>query len=374
LDEIVFKQGAPDVLHSDAAQEFLSEALELLTTAAQIETTTTLGHNAAGNSLVEVFWRYWNRCMRILPDDLYLKWPELASRICFAYNSAPHSALGDVSPFEIYHGVPARNPFAPAIPLANPDAPMPQFHLGDPVACAEAVKTSAAAFTSMANAHSDFERRTAADRLNETGRPRTYEVGQRVKVYVPPTHEQMLATGRRAKHSLAWRSPCEVIEKLSDATFAMRELATRRRFERALVNVLPYNASSAPAPPSFDPFYSAPFFNDEFIAVRDEPDGPFYVAKVTAVTEATIAVHYYGSTNPDISRAKFLPCWHMPGSDLMRRSTLNPANMIPYSGSLDINSLDVLLVARGLLFTTTAKLRVKSQRILAPQLEELFLF
>ena len=47
LDEVVFKNGAPDVLHSDAAQEFLSEALELLTTAANIETTTTLGHNAA---------------------------------------------------------------------------------------------------------------------------------------------------------------------------------------------------------------------------------------------------------------------------------------------------------------------------------------
>ena len=112
--------------------------------------------------------------MRILPDDTCLKWPELVSQICFARDSAPHSALGDASPFEIHHGVPARNPFAPATPLANPDAPMPQFHLDDPAACAEAAKTSAAAFTSMANAHSDFERRTTADRLNETGRPRTY--------------------------------------------------------------------------------------------------------------------------------------------------------------------------------------------------------
>ena len=147
LDEIVFRQGAPDILHSDAAQEFLSEALELLTTAALIETTTTLGHNAAGNSLVEVFWRFWNRCMRILPDDLYLKWPELASRICFAYNSAPHSSLGNISPFEIYHGVPARNPFAPLIPPADLDAALPNFDLQDPATYADAAKTSASAFT-----------------------------------------------------------------------------------------------------------------------------------------------------------------------------------------------------------------------------------
>ena len=73
------------MLHSDAAQEFLSEALELMTTAANIETTTALGHNAAaGNSLVEAFWRCWNRCTRVLPDDLHLKWPELTARICFA--------------------------------------------------------------------------------------------------------------------------------------------------------------------------------------------------------------------------------------------------------------------------------------------------
>jgi hypothetical protein len=41
LDEVAFKQGAPDILHSDAAQEFLSEALELMTTTANIETITT---------------------------------------------------------------------------------------------------------------------------------------------------------------------------------------------------------------------------------------------------------------------------------------------------------------------------------------------
>ena len=41
--------------------------------------------------------------MRILPDDLYLRWPELTARICFAYSTAPHSALGNISPFEIYH-------------------------------------------------------------------------------------------------------------------------------------------------------------------------------------------------------------------------------------------------------------------------------
>ena len=43
LDRVVFTFGAPDVLHSDDAPEFLSEALDLLTKAVDIKTTTTLG-------------------------------------------------------------------------------------------------------------------------------------------------------------------------------------------------------------------------------------------------------------------------------------------------------------------------------------------
>jgi transposase InsO family protein len=63
LDRIVFTFGAPNTLHSDAAPEFLSEALALLAQAADIRTTTTLGHNARDNGTIEVFWRFWNRCL-----------------------------------------------------------------------------------------------------------------------------------------------------------------------------------------------------------------------------------------------------------------------------------------------------------------------
>jgi hypothetical protein len=84
LDRIVFTFGPPDVLHSDAAPEFLSEALALLAKACDIATTTTLAHNARGNGTIEIFWRFWNRCLRLLPDDHYSVWPVFASRICFA--------------------------------------------------------------------------------------------------------------------------------------------------------------------------------------------------------------------------------------------------------------------------------------------------
>jgi transposase InsO family protein len=64
LDRIVFTFGASNTLHSDDAPEFLSEAMDLLAKAADIKTTTTLGHNARGNATIEVWWRFWNRCQR----------------------------------------------------------------------------------------------------------------------------------------------------------------------------------------------------------------------------------------------------------------------------------------------------------------------
>jgi hypothetical protein len=104
LDRIVFTFGAPEQLHSDDAPEFVSEATDLLAQATDIKSTTTLGHNARGNGTIEVWWRFWNRCMRLLSDDHYVHWPSFASRIAFAYNSAGHEAIGSISPFEVYHG------------------------------------------------------------------------------------------------------------------------------------------------------------------------------------------------------------------------------------------------------------------------------
>jgi transposase InsO family protein len=108
LERVIFVHGPPETIHSDAAPEFMSKAFELIQEAAGMQQTTTLGHNARGNSIMEVFWRYYNRCMRLLQDDLYLHWPSFVAQIAFAYNTAAHSALDNVSPYQIYHGVQAK--------------------------------------------------------------------------------------------------------------------------------------------------------------------------------------------------------------------------------------------------------------------------
>jgi hypothetical protein len=83
--------------------------------------TTTLGHNARSNGVIEVFWRDWNRCMRLLLDSGYVVWPRFVSRIVFAYNTVPHELLGGISPYELYYGAPARDVFSSILYLVSKD-------------------------------------------------------------------------------------------------------------------------------------------------------------------------------------------------------------------------------------------------------------
>jgi transposase InsO family protein len=381
LDRIIFTFGVPDTLHSDAAPEFLSEALELLSKAADIQTTTTLAHNARGNGTIEVFWRFWNRCLRLLSDEHYQQWPAFASRITFAYITAAHEGIGGVTPFEVYHGAPARNPLTASL-LENETEVDEDKELCLPEDFAAAVAVSTKVFTQLAKTHDQFVRHETATRLNEKGSAKTFAIGDKVKVRVPPTAAQMEETGRRAKHITAWRGPCTIVERLSQTAYAAVDDVSNRRYERVLANLLPYRAKSAKtnANASFSQLYSDPFTENEFIAIRDSPKGPWYIAKVLLVTRRSVQLHYYGTTSMILSTAVFKPCWHEVGSDAMILSWDSPENedkhpqFVDYNGQVDLKDINTVLVARQIVFTKAGKLSYRSLRALAPFHDQLFRF
>jgi hypothetical protein len=381
LDEIVFRHGPPAVLHCDEAPEFMSDLMAALMDITETTLTTTLGHNARSNGDIEVFWRYWNRCMRMLPDDQYRKWPRFSSRIAFAYNTAAHQSIGGISPFEIYCGVTARDNFSRILTaqtellpqLPNDDGDMEQARL-----FALAVKTSTTAFIQLAKTHDEFMKAKSAAFLNQKGFPRAFAVGDLVKVRFPPTKAELDATGRRLNHVSSWRGPCKVIDRLSTTTYHVVQQDNLREYERAVANLLPWKASTPRKAKNaeYDIATSTPFVVDEFIAVRDEPAGRFYLAKVTRVLDQKIIVHYYGcrNDNDDLKKAKFLPGWHFPKLDYIHLLPNKPPRCIRYSGVLDLNAMDTLLVARDLGLTAVSTLNSKSRRLLMPVRDELFIY
>jgi hypothetical protein len=150
-----------------------------------------------------------------------------------------------------------------------------------------AVRTSTTAFVQLAKNHDQYVKDETAARLNEKGFPRAFIVGAMVKARFPPTNTktEMDATGRQSSHISSWRGPCCVLDRLSATTYRMIHLDTNREFERSIANLLPWRAESRKKARNaqYDETLSTPFTVDEFIAVRDEPGGWFYLAKVTAI-------------------------------------------------------------------------------------------
>ncbi len=288
-----------------------------------------------------------------------------------------------MTPFEVYHGAPARNTLASV--LADPPVPLSEDEeLALPAQFAEAVAISTSTFTALAKTHDLFVRTETTVRLNQKGSSRTFSVGGKVKIRgVPPTQAQLLETGRRAKHITAWRDPCTILERLSATAYAAVDDTTRRRYERVISNILPFRATKAKpnANATFSQVYSEPFLVDEFIAVRDDPTGPMYIAMVLEVSQTTIRVHYYGTTGIVLADVIFKPCWHEPDSsdivlswDCPSSPDKYPSYFIDYHGEMDLKDINTVLVARQIEFTKTGKLRFRSLRALAPVHDQVFRF
>jgi hypothetical protein len=229
-----------------------------------------------------------------------------------------------------------------------------------PSAYAKAVAVSAAAFARLATAHHTYMRQTTADRLNMHGVPATFVVGDKVKIHVPPTHKQLLATGRRAKHIVAWRGPCTITVVLSRASYEMTEDCSDRVFQRTLVNTRPCRATRDAPPPHHDLFSNEPLAIGHLIALTDEPEGRFRLAKVMRVDEATATIHYYGTTNPDLARATFRPVWTRASDDTIALRPTRPQGYSPWLGVLDVDDLHEAIIASNLGLTSGLRLKKDS--------------
>jgi hypothetical protein len=315
----------------------------------------------------------------MLSDDQYRHWPRFVSRIAFAYNTAPHQSIGSIAPFEIYYGLPARDTFSRILTDQTellPQLPTAEGDMENARLFALAVKTSTTAFVQLAKTHDEFMKAKSAAFLNQKGFPRAFAVGDLVKVRFPLTKAELDTTGRRLSHVSSWRGPCKIVDRLSTTTYRVMQQDNLREYERAIGNLLPWKAVTPRKVKNAEYAIatSTPFTVGEFVAVRDEPASWFYLAKVTSVTPASIIVHYYGCRSLDLQKAKFLPGWHLPTHAHILLSPNKPQHYVRYTGVLELNAMDSLLVARALGLTALLTLNSKSRRMLMPVRDELFIY
>jgi hypothetical protein len=254
--------------------------------------TTTLGHDPNSNGELESWWRYWNRCIRFLSPTQYLQWPLYAQRICYAYNATPHASLGNISPNEMDSSLPVTSPFAPPAPPLHFPLDVPATTALPPTALefVAALRITMIAFHEFARTHLLYTQQTTTDRLNLYGIPATFQLEDKAKIYVPPTHVQMKKTRRRAKHIIAWRGSCTISPIISRSAYEMTEDCSGRTFARTLCNIRPYSASRAAPPPHHDLLSLEPIQPHTVLALRDsnDPNARFRLATVLTLTVTTL--------------------------------------------------------------------------------------
>jgi hypothetical protein len=378
LDELYFRRGSPDLIHSDDAPEFLSDLMTLVAATTGTQRTSTCGHNPQSNGEIESWWRFWNRSMRYLSPSQYTQWPKFAQRICFAYNSVPHESIGQLSPFEMDFAAPPQSPFGPPNPTIDvPDNTDPPNHDPSQVSpdeFAAALRTSMHAFHSFAAAHKTYMATTTEERLNKHGTPKMFALNDRVKIYVPPTHAQILRTGRKSNHIVAWRGPCTITRVLSASSYEMEEECSGRKFQRTIINIRPFRATKNPPPPHHDLIAVAALHPKTVIAVRDTPDSSFHLASITQVNETHLSVHYLGTTSPTLDTAVFRLVWIAPDGRTVLKDSRPARNHTAVTGEIDTTDIPDLLVASHLAFTSTGRLTRQSSRLLFHLKDQLHIY
>jgi transposase InsO family protein len=103
LYEIVTRKGCPLLIHSDAAQEFVSTAMKSLSAIIGCKQTTTKAHNPRGNATIERIWQFTNKCLRQMSKAQYANfhlympiishvWNSLHNLITASAHSKPNTA------------------------------------------------------------------------------------------------------------------------------------------------------------------------------------------------------------------------------------------------------------------------------------------
>ena len=138
----------------------------------------------------------------------------------------------------------------------------------------------------------------------------------------------------------------------------MIEDRSNRTFSRTIINIRPYRATRDAPQAHHDPLAEAPLEPDQLLAIRDTPQSRFRIAKVIQHTPARLLLHYLGTTNPVLEKAKFKPVWIHPTDGTISLAINRPTQRhTPFTGVVDAETIPDLLLSTKIELTSTRTLR-----------------
>jgi len=292
-----------------------------------------------------------------MPDAQYENSRRYLPAFCWAWNTTVSESLS-VRPFEVMTG---------AQPRGTADAVLPRTPDPDARVQIDEIRVSAREFVRIAADHADYMRAQRRDMLNRHGRLlRNLDVGQHVKIFMPPAQGEVKRRGRKKKHLLRWKGPLEIVARPGNTTFKLRSVAGKI-YMRHLANVRPWRgplpsgntATELTLPPS-DVENIVP---GEFVFASDVPGADVYhLLKIKEATDLDITAQVYGTAGKNYHTAKYTPVYTR-GSDIILSRYSRVKGAKPWTWTILIDDIEDMVLAQGLIVSTQGKLSAKTRRI-----------
>ncbi len=257
----------------------------------------------------------------MMTPQQHRRWSIEPGKVYFAINTTVNANL-TMSPNRFENGEDLTLPAdlrlcQPSNPPTDPDAALGIYG---------SIKTAIECYRKIAVQASRRATTASVDKKNSAGpSPRTYQEDDQVIIYVPTSDSKSAPHAWKQKHHKQWRGACTVVKKLSQSTYVVKHNKTGRCYSRSVNTINPYippvadaaneddmdNKSEAPIlepPVDPTPATEAQLVVGTIVAVKDdEKDNAWHLAKVLGLEEAGLSVHYYGTTQAKMNKARFRP-------------------------------------------------------------------
>ena len=332
-------------------------------------------------------------------DDEYKNIGMYLQAIAFAHNTSFSSTL-NCTPFEAGHGLQARSisdaRLSPRMQLnvelrGNTEDCVTHWDTTVPLRVIEL----ASRFSKDAVKHSEWHRKLTADKLNQSGKPIDNDKlkdGMEVYFYKPPSQQEVIKKGRKAKHLQHYHGPAIIQRKIRTRSYEL--LYNGKKFKRDAGMIIPvphlsdsrFDPVETPVPPATLHRDNIPYREGEMAICRDETENQnWYVVEITKVLDLHIQVSFFHTPSPPLenyssqtleknterlAQAHFRRTWYMHGGVNHGKALMtppypnNPALRL-WEGALDIKSLNELMLVRNVGVTSAGLLEKPSLALAA---------
>lgn len=133
LMDLIARFGCPERIHTDRAQNFLSNLMKQFCKSLKIKRTMTSGLHPQSNGILEVTHKFLGNCLKLTVQSNQKNWDQLLPQVLLAYRSTNHTSLNE-NPAWVLYGRDLRLPTQLLPTKSDNIDDLDEHHMGNKVA------------------------------------------------------------------------------------------------------------------------------------------------------------------------------------------------------------------------------------------------